>query len=638
MKRKSILMTIVAVLFAGMAWGQNGEAWPAAGSFNTLPAGKVVGADTIFFCVRTDSLYPIELGYDVSGRRLHPSYGEWKLISRSSEAIVAYDYELGIPNGNAGAGNAFRTVGTGIGGLIFEYLAKDEQCGLDQGEKFLVYVFILPDFHDVVSPQDTMICYKTPNTSISIDFSSTFATTLDVYAKAGLTATWKNGGTFSVRSDSVASYSFSDTLNISGKPGVYTCGTPVIFNVGARVDSTHNLVGKSYAICDYDTIGDKGQRSPNAIFKRNVANSSYLPAKISPWDATDNSNKYKIYKFTYKPCPTVSNPSPTDVTINDTLYLLDGPKGYWGVDTIIHCRNESSATVFKLFDGTNYGASKPSMDESNSSWNDRDLGQDKSNGRYPYPPYSTTNGKSSLGIEFTGTDRADTIASYDISGYTMNFDIMNSNVAYHYLWKTVGIGCLIDANGVPDSGKMVVILQDPAIAMDYTAQLCKGSYSTAGTFNLNVYTGLGVQWSAVNSPALTNNSILNVQTASLGTFKYKYSIPADCGPGGDGVFYIKVGNKVKVPASKEVKYCISKLPAAINLNDVLGIGVEGLEWTSSESRTAAVGFYYKAGTLDIAKYVGSKGSKAETLTFTIPANAGCGIGGSTLKITFTTSL
>jgi hypothetical protein len=661
MKRKSILMTIVAVFFAGVTWGQN---WP------TSHGTGVVDSDTIFFCVRTDSLYPIELGYDVSGRRLHPSYGEWKLISKTDATVVAADYDLGIPNGNDGAGNAFKTVGSGVGGLLFEYLAQDKQCGLDLGEKFWVYVFILPDFHDIVNPGDTIICYEKGGSPIDIKFDQTFDKYVDLYKAAGFTfgtSPWKHGGSFKIRKDSIATYSLSDTIVFATKPLEYTCGEPVVFKLVARVDSMVKLGPIALSKCTDDTLGDLGNRTPNEVFNRNSGGNYYTGnsgtdpiTKLTPFTGaltgsytTTINDSYgtrtvttvwKAYRYHYRTC----NPADANeyADVYDTLYISDGspaPNSYWGKDTIVYCRDTSAVDIFKLYYDSVMGypsipGAKPGLTQSSSYWRDRDLGQSYANGRFPFPPYSTKDGKSSLGIEVTGTfSRADTIASYEKSGYSVNLDILKSNVAYHYLWTVdaAAFPCFTNKDGVPDSGTMVVILQDPAIAQDYTAQLCKSSYS--GGFNLNVYAGLNVTWQPVGSPALTNN-VLNVPSTSFGTYKYKYSIPAKCGPGGDGVFYIKVGSNVKVPTSKEVKYCIDKLPASINLNDVLGVGIEPLTWSSSDGLGTGDGFETNAGTLDISKYVSSKGSKAETLTFVTNNAAACGVNAVTLKITFVTTL
>jgi len=261
MKRKSFLMTIVALLFAGVAFGQE-IAWPS-----TLPtdAASTKAADTIYFCLATDSLYPIELGYDVAGKRLHPSYGVWSLVSRTSSDITAVDYNIGVPNGNGGAGNAYKAVGSGKGGLLFEYKATDEQCGIAVGKKFYVYVFVLPDFTNVIS-KDTFICKTTAHSSITINLAYNFASYLDLYAKADVTVAWKHGGTAltkTIWTDSIATYTLADTLEVTAAHPDYSCGLEGRFKFVVRVDSIGQLENLAYGICAEDTVGDLGKRDVN---------------------------------------------------------------------------------------------------------------------------------------------------------------------------------------------------------------------------------------------------------------------------------------------------------------------------------------------------------------------------------------
>ncbi|MDR1090298.1 MAG: hypothetical protein LBL79_04405, partial [Prevotella sp.] len=616
---------------------------------------------------RADSLYPIELGYDVSGRKLHPSYGEWKLIAKTDASVVAADYDLNVPNGNDGAGNAFKTVGSGIGGLLFQYDAKSEQCGLDPGQKYWVYVFILPDYNDIVNPTDTVVCFekKTGATSpeITINFNETFKQYLDLYTNAGFKQfEWasknRGNGEYKLRKDSVATYSLVDSILLTKgtKPAEYSCGDTVIFKIVVRVDSIFKLGSSGVGLCKEQLEGDLGNRNPNEIFKHNVYGAQYAPDKIglTGWSSNEISNGYKIFVYSYTTCDPKGNDGKGSGTVNDTIYLYDdGPYGNWGKDTIVYCRDSVPASIFNMyFDSAinypNMPKGKPYLTVSNSYWYDRDLGQIP----FTFPPYNTTSGASSLDVQTNLPDPND-LSQHEISGYSLQLGIMKSNIGYNYLWKVDpgAFPCLTNEDGVPDSGTMVVIIQDPAIAQDYTAQLCKSSYVSQSTdFDLNLYAGLSVMWTPeTNNPHLENdNSTLKVGTIAMGTYKYKYSIPAGCGPGGKGVFYLKITNQVKAPVSKTVQYCIAKLPASINLNDVLGVAVSGLTWTgkipdagAGTTLDSSYGFESN-GTLDIAKFIAKKkDADPVDLEFTIAFSDAktCGISSSTkLTLKFVTTL
>jgi hypothetical protein len=622
MKRKSILMTIVAVLFAGAVTGQ--IAWPTEAD---KAPNNVQGADTIFFCVRTDSLYPIELGYDVAGKRLHPSYGDWSLISKTSNDVTAADYNLdGTKNG--GAGNAYKAVGSGIGGLLFQYKATDGQCGLKKDETYWIYVFVMPDENDLIQ-KDTLVCYDESGGTVNISLPNTYQKYSDLYAKAGVSYSWLNNSVYpiQVKKDSIASYTFMDTLKITAAPAGYTCGDTIIFKYKVRVDSTFTLSPLSLTICPSDTTGDMGKRDPNLLFDRNF-NGSYSPSTIgntgwSPMtknviDGFGNPVALTVFwkEFVYsgKDCKDKS------YSVNDTLWITDNI-GFWGWDTVTYCRDTAMVALAALWEDVDYSPNidmKPILFPTASHWYDNGLG---------VKPYDagTTDGTPSLAA----------------GDYQINSDIMKSNVGYHYLWRVdpgaSSVECLVDDDGIPDSGYMVVIVTDPAIAQDYTAQLCKPSYASA-KFDLNLYTGLNVIWkqpsSGGSAAGLENNHDVDIDKVYAGTYKYAYELPALCGPGGKGVFYLKVTDKIKTPSSKTVLYCVDKLPASINVNDVLGVAVAGLEWSGP-----AVGFNTTTGILDVAAFTNANGAGAQDIVFTVSSGDSCGVPATTtVTVKFVTGL
>jgi hypothetical protein len=599
MKRKSILLTIVAILFASATWGQGG--WPDAAT----AAAKAKECDTIYFCLSTDSLYPIELGYDVAGKRLHPSFGDWSLIATTSSSVTAVDYAFDATIKNGGAGNAYKTVGSGVGGLLFQYESKDIQCGLNVGEKYWVYVFVLPVASNGVKT-DTFYCWKKGETPLTVDFDKIYKDTIDLYKRAGLNVTapdggWKHGSTSfaPIKLDSVATYYFRDTLVVATKTESksYSCGTLIPFEYEVRVDSiARDTLGKGYVICTTDTVDENGKRSPNYWFKRNLKDGKYreglLPSSnilnsIVPWKPADKANKYKIYYYHYGKCYGAGIPKP----IQDTLYIIDVlPSANVGGDTVMYCRGTSSVSLLdeKIWGKASYPGLKPDLNAGNSYWLDFGI---KRNAVVPTagksPDYGTLNERTSLK-----------------DGNKLKLDSMRASIIYHYKWSASGIDCFYDAAGDPGWGILSLILQDPVSAQDYTAQVCL----SLDKLNLNTYT---------------------------------YEVPADCGTGGKGVFYLKVAPAVKIPRSKTVVFCAAKLPAAINLNDVLGIAAKNLTWSAIDNSNPWFGnaaFSTADGTLDITKFVQASGGNIPSgkVTFTTVAGTdSCVPGGINLTIDFT---
>jgi hypothetical protein len=633
MKRKSILTTIVAILFAGAAWGQE-IPWPAASDV----LSTVKDRDTIYLCASTDSLYPIELGYDVAGKRLHPSYGNWSLISRTSNEITAIDYNMdGTKNG--GAGNAYKTVGSGIGGLLFQYEAKDKQCGYDEGDKHWVYVFVMPDEKNVID-KDTIICYVAPPTSYqTINLHSSFAKYKTLYEQAGLIGEWKVNQTYNVRKDSLATYTYTDSIIVKPSNNSvaftdYTCGDTIIFKLKVTVDSSFIVPRATLIKCIDDTVGDLGKRKVYEVFQRDKQGyaGTYNPATINEGAFTPIPGSYKInghdvtgvYKeYVFTPtAPCVKNGP-----VRDTIYFLDKGIGYWDKSTVTYCRDSTEVSLQKLWGYIT--TPKPDLFQNgantSSYWEDRGI-------KDPFvAPYDH-------GTIISASNPSGQNPSLPAGTYSLLMSIMKSNVGYQYLWRPdpASFPCLVDVNGIPDSGIMVVILKDPAIAQDYTAQLCKDSYA-ATKFYLNPYTGLDVDWkqplSGGNAAGLEGRDTVVIAKVPKGTYKYAYELPANCGPGGKGVFYLKVTDKIKVPTSKTVKFCVDKLPATINVNDVLGVAVSSLKWKAEINSTALSTGFSDSGILDVNAFVGTYGSGAQNIVFTVTSGGDCGVVNNTTTVT-----
>jgi hypothetical protein len=622
MKRKSILMTIAAILLSSAVIGQKGN-WPDYSSID-----DAAGVDTIYFCERADSLYPVELGYDGSGLRLHPSYGNWSLIATSNDNVAA-DYNLYNSSyfpGNGGAGNAFKTVGTKYGGYVFQYEVTDIQCGLDISDKFYVFVFILPDMNDVVDRGDTLICLSM-GTETEFDFNNDFFKEyVNLYQKAGIFSNWWPGdGKHKIRIDSIATYTLMDTLtiNLDAAPERYTCGDEIRFRITLKVvDATEtdiNLRHTALSICADDTIF-YADSNPNILFKRNNIKGTYSPDKIKDAPTVQaNGKKVKVFDFTYN-----SNcDGHTTNTITDSLYLLQNnvTAQNWDRDTVIVCRSPGPQSIFTFYNDSliDYPKStgKLPLDLSNSYWYDRGL----------------------TGIDGALTSKYGTISgepSLRAGSYEVSVDLLKSNMGYHYLWHPDpgAFPCLLGGGGMVDSGYVVVIVEDEIVAQDYTVQLCESSYYP-GSFSFGEYTGMNVTWEAPYGDALEgpHKDMLSISKLGKGTHKFKYKMLPKCGPGGTGVFYVKIGPAVKVASSKTVKYCINKLPAMINLNDVLNIAVNGLKWdfnyhNSTSGITINSDIFGENGILDIRKFSLANHSKMNndiTLEFEVKHSPGCGI-------------
>jgi hypothetical protein len=454
-------------------------------------------------------------------------------------------------------------------------------------------VFIFPDKNDIVA-KDTTIC-KAENTAYPISFSNSFKSYIDLYKISGVIPAsgpdWLNGGNYTIDITTPGQQTLLDTIKIPvTAPKGYTCGDTIRFKLNISVvDKIGQLPTSHKSICITDS-SDYTTKHPSVIFDRSIAG-EYQPATIgaaTPVSKIINGTTVYVKEFTfrYKECGTPI----VYKTVKDTLFLL--PQNLtasgrdWGRDTIISCRRPGPESIFTFYNDSiidypnGYGG-KLDLNNGNSYWFDYGL-----TGKTPIQ-YGTISGGPSL----------------HEGSYEVLVDSLKSTMGYNYLWKpdAGAFPCLVGADGKIDSGILVVIIQDEIVAQDYTAQLCKATYS-GKKFSLAQYTGLpdGLTWTGSQINAPDKDSIV-ISALSEGTHKYTYDLKSTCGPGGKGVFYIKVGKTVKVSASKTVYYCVEKLPASINLNDVLNIAVNGLTWKVSGGGTIA-GFNANTGILDIPAY------------------------------------
>jgi hypothetical protein len=641
MKRKSIFLTIVAVLVASLAWGQTlTPTWKDGSNASVTPDPANENADTIYFCASLDSLYPIELGYDVAGKRLSPEFGEWSLYATTpGVSLVEPDYAFGVAK-NDGAGNAFKVVGSGIGGYIFRYVSADNQCGLNKDEIFLSYVFVLPDSSNVIE-DDSIRCVEKTKFSPStkrpdIDFSTYFKSVLDLYTTAGFTTSWKSTGKFNdVPTDSIGIYSYQDTLilkKVHPSLSNYTCGLKIVFKFSLTVvkDVNEFVKGTGYSACASDTVGAGKNESPGKYFDHGYPG-TFEPATIgaasgttpggvvSEWKTIGTTKVgYRVFEFKYKDC------QPSEKYVYDTLYLRDTGKGNWGTASVTICREPGDKSIFYFYDQANYGNGRWDLTETSSAWKDW--------------------GTSGLGAT---TIKYGTISGGpSLKGYTVLVDSLKSSLKYNYEWRASGIECAFtkDASGNlhPDSGLLVVSIQDPVIAQDYTAQLCKVSYGT-DSFDLAKYTGVTEQWRAYSNDAVVPKNKVKVATLfAPSTQKYYYELAPLCGSGGKGVFYLKIAPTIKIAKSKTVSYCSDRLPASINLNDVLNITVKGITWAydgDSGAGGPSGAFGLSAdGIIDVAEFT-KKYGEVNTYIFTLSTTSviggSCGVTDATkLKIVF----
>jgi hypothetical protein len=457
---------------------------------------------------------------------------------------------------------------------------------------------------------------------------------MDLYTKAKVTVAWKSTQPMpSVPIDVVDILTVKDTLLVTGRPG-YTCGGKGAFSLTVKVtDEIVQLPSQAYSICPQDTAGLKTV-SPGHYFDagHDGLTGTYSPATIGAgtWSVfnpleSDPAKKmwYKTFTFAYKDC----NDNP--MTVRDSLVLLpeNGSvqhygKENWGSDTVVSCRLDivGGKDVYYFYNDpqidyplitSQFPLVKPWLGDANSPkarWYDRGL-----NGSTPTSPSTLEN---------------------DINVLT---DKMSSSVGYHYMWRADAgeLPCLVGPGPgyLPDSGYVVVIIQDPIAAQDYTAQLCQGSFTKK--FSLAKYTGLNIQWQT-GAQLNPGKDSIDVSKLTPGTHKYTYHLVPGCGPGGDGVLYLKVTDKIKVSSSKTVTYCKEKLPASINLNDVLNVAVEGLTWSYSGGTLAG---FSNDGILDIGAYAAAHGNGEATLTFTVAGGNSCGVNiGTALTIKFVSNI
>jgi hypothetical protein len=328
-----------------------------------------------------------------------------------------------------------------------------------------------------------------------------------------------------------------------------------------------------------------------------------------------------VYEFKYTDC---GLPATVRYTY-DTLFIIksvqDAPvdEDNWGWDTVKYCRTPGTLSIYDLYNDPQIDYplipyAKPGLQIGDSYWYDR--------------------GTTGTGVGPNPTTAGTKSGNNSLLGTQVNLDDMKSSTGYHYLWRpdASAYPCLISQDRPDhaiDSGYIVVILQDPAVAADYRAQMCL-AYLT-NPFDLNAFTGLeGADWKYAGNPIGTAGvlSSANLGTLNQGTHKLTYDLAATCGAGGRGVFYLKITPSIKVPANKTVTYCVDKLPSSINFNELLGIVDANVVWTS-----AATGFNATTGILDISQYQASHGGGVSTETFTATPGAGsCFTGATTITL------
>lgn len=519
------LMMVAVLLFAKTSIAQSSNTWSSA-------AGLAVKSDTLYICADMDIIHPIELGYDIPGLRLHPSYGNWSLYAVSDFASPN-DYSVSNVK-NGGAGNAFKVVGSGIGGYIFEYKAKSDQCGLNIGESYLMYVFIIPTLNAPITA-DTLLCKQPTGSKLSTVINNYFPHT-ELYQKANIITSWNPTELTDMLTDSVGSTVYSADFTISGPVGALSCGSTGKFNYTVNVTNEgFTLAPITINICSADTVGTLGDRSPNVYFGRNVAG-TYTPATIgNNWGAESKS-----FVFTYTDC-LGNNKSVTDVL----EITAGGAVKNWGRDTLLLCRTQV-ADVVELY-SLSQGITPISLLPTSSTWADRGI-----SGTLPlvYGPSGTS--------VFNSPSSVNTLD-------------MGTNIGYNFLYRVDPSLCF---GG--DSGLFILMLQDPFSAVDFRTQLCTDYLGN--DFDLASFTAIkNGTWSYVGAMAtsvstISDNKLTGSQltTMGTGTHKLQYTVSAGCGGGGVGVMYIKIGGKVSIPASISEKYCKKTLPATINVNEVIG--------------------------------------------------------------------
>lgn len=607
-------MLLVGLFFVKYAEAQALNTWPAA-------SGLAVKSDTLYICADIHAIHPIELAYDIPGLRLHPNYGDWGLYAISDNASPN-DYAVNNAK-NGGAGNAFKVVGSGIGGYVFQYEAKSSQCGLNTGDLYFMYVFIIPSLSTPISV-DTLLCKQADGKSLAKVINNYFPHA-ELYSKANIKAAWNPSQFPVMRTDSVGTMLYTADFTVSGPAGALACGSTGKFDFTVSVtNADFTLKPISINICQADTVGVLGTRSPNVYFGRNVAG-TYSPKVLGGnWAATSQS-----FVFSYVDC--LGNVK----TVTDVLTMGSAPdKHNWGRVTLTLCRNQvaSEAELYSL----TQGITPISLLPTSSTWDDRGI-----SGTLPL-----VHGPSG--------------ASVFNSPSSINTEDMGANIAYNFLYRVDPSLCF---GG--DSGLFILMLQDPFTAVDFRTQLCADYLGT--DFDLASFTAVkDGTWSYVGAMAssvgLITKSLLKgsqLTTMGVGTHKLQYEVAAGCGGGGVGIMYMKIGGKVSIPASVTERYCKKTLPAVINVNEV--IGFSGLasgdinKWVLTNVSNGAVGldatalaaaqayFNPATGVFDLTKATGDMSAKLNIgaatsatpleLIFNL-SGASCGAGGgsSELKI------
>lgn len=570
MKRKSILfslMLMLAVFVGTTTFAQiSTNVWP------TTHPSNLAKADSIYFCQYTDTIFPLELGYDVRGLNLAPSYGTWSHIASYSDGEAGQTvYNKDVKVSKVAAGNVFNVLNI-PGAHLFQYQSLSEQCGLAQNDVLWVYIFVLPSYPSGKAYGDTVVCKKAGEVDLTgknplysfvhkelFNKADIDITTTDVFAPG------KHDQ--NVLLDTTYEFTFKATPRagsgaLNPKRGFKNCLVNFKFEYNLKIKDDNKPEGRVGFICSTldnhktdpiykipvdGVLGYSNAFTPDSVQKLDKVVG--LKYKLPNGDEFD----YALVTVPYKDC------DGNNATYTDTIVFLD--------KDISNNERESNKVGPICIEGG---------------------GLDALDNFIPAASASTVHTWEYWGI--TGATKVTGSPAADIFVNSLNVDkaLMDPGTEYYFRYYFDKTGNILSDCFEGSYGQLILSGIHRFVPKDYRVQLCTkdGNSPPKGIINFELFTGLkGADWKTLSAVAVADPS--SVEVSGYGVHKYFYEYPniTGCG-GGKGVFYVKMSDKTAIASEFTELFCTKRHGEVINVNELIGY-YGGGTWSLDDSNQGA---------------------------------------------------
>ncbi|MDR1056900.1 MAG: hypothetical protein LBL90_14070 [Prevotellaceae bacterium] len=584
---KKILLSCLTVLFAlSIVNAQTFNLTPNPPSPN--PGGRALyGEKTLFICQGQQR--PVDLSYDVLGEYLSLDKGHWD--------AVWSPVGLPLPASTYDGQNVFKVIDAGLGVYVFDFYPNVGAtfCGVNDGHYFRAYVVIVPSFTSEEF-ETIEICWWRR----AAELAAVSNDPLDYIPQSTKDLVTSFGGTFTASPTNWTNITANDALNVTYHysaditftiNGVnnYPCDNTFTVKMSTKVVEEPNvLAAQTRTMCVSEAKLESPKTAKQFFGRITRPGDSYTP-QAPATDPIIFAELAKLtvpgtYNFEYK-YPDCTDQSPQMLTVTDVLIITadDAAPQYLPAELTV-CKPDLTADI--MFLNTAYDLALPTvkayMGNKAVHWYYVGPNKDGSSSSHPNP--------------FVG-------------GLNPSFDKreLSANVPYFFKFALDASAGVCSAGA---SDTLTIIGFDGTSAGDGRLQVCLKD----ATYNLSEILGLKTSvavWDyvpavPVNGTPLLSGSPQNTITVKesapnatlYSTYKYAYnqSGPGACGSS-TGVFYLTVTENMVASTDITEAFCITSLPASVNMFYVMGIQVPGAFTVTTGA--AAPYFNTTTGILDI---------------------------------------